>query len=130
MSLSYVRSWISKLPKVERNRPLVPLGGDFYTPNQVLREVERGTSLGRRLQEAVTRSSVKLTAEQQRQLARKRLLQTLKGLPPEVRIATISGVSLTPKEAISEVERRTKTGRELVEAELMRLRDILRRQQQ
>jgi len=128
MSLAYVRNWIARLPKTERNRPLVPLGGDFYTPNRVLREVERGTSLGQRLQEAVAKGSVKLTAEQEKRLAKERLLQTLRGLPPEVQIATISGKSLTPKEAISEVESGTKTGRELVQAELMRLHDVLRRQ--
>lgn len=49
------RRFVNALPDYERDKPYLVVGGRFLSPLDVLREMEAGTPLGRRLQEAEER---------------------------------------------------------------------------
>ena len=53
MSLELMKKWVASLPPAERKLPLLHVGNVFYTPEQALYEVERGTSIGEQLQKLV-----------------------------------------------------------------------------
>ncbi|WP_297552186.1 hypothetical protein, partial [Thermococcus sp.] len=53
MSLELMRRWVASLPPAERSLPLLHVGEAFYTPLQALREVEKGTTIGEKLQQLV-----------------------------------------------------------------------------
>jgi len=86
MSLELMRRWVASLPPAERNLPLLHVGNVFYTPLQALREVEKGTSIGEKLQQLVEegRFGTDVTA-----LAKARLEMLLQGA--NVKIGTLSG---------------------------------------
>ena len=51
--LERYRMWLESLPSRERRRPLLfTMGGRVYTPEDVLREMQRGTRMGRVFEEA------------------------------------------------------------------------------
>jgi len=86
MSLELMRRWVASLPPAERNLPLLHVGNVFYTPVQALHEVEKGTSIGEKLQQLVEegRFGTDVTA-----LAKARLEMLLQGA--NVKIGTLSG---------------------------------------
>jgi hypothetical protein len=43
------RAWVNSLPVFERDQPYLSFQGRYWTPNQVLREMELGTPTGKQL---------------------------------------------------------------------------------
>jgi len=119
--------WFERIPPVERDEPLIidEVTGRAYSPREVLREVLRGTSLGERLQRKIERGF--LGNLMTRELAKKRVLRMLRGLPPEVQLATFSGKTYSREELIYLVQREIGVGRMLIETEMERMRELLSR---
>ena len=93
MSLELMRKWVASLPPEERKLPLLHVGNAFYTPEQALYEVERGTAVGEKLQKLVEegRFGTDLTA-----LAKARLEALLS--QENFKIGTLSGAVISTKE--------------------------------
>jgi len=124
MSLEFVRRWYESIPPAERHLPLVILDGKAYSPERVLREVEAGTELGRRLQAKLETGQFTTEAEL-KQLAKIRLLEILKYLPPEYGVASFSGRFLTKEDLIKMIEQEKDLGKELIESEIQRIKSYL-----
>jgi len=121
----FVRKWYERIPPSERHLPLVILGNKAYSPERVLREVEAGTPLGTALQKKL--ESGKFTTEEQlRRLAKIRLLEILKNLPPEYGFANYSGEIISKKELMKLIEKGEGLGEELIKTEIERIRRFLR----
>ena len=123
MSESIVRAWVSSLPKIERNQPLVIHAGRAYSPNEVLAEVREGSTVGTELQRKVeTRDFTEIEAKYA--LAILRLKERLAKLPPTFKIASIGGKMYSPNEMLEEIEKGSQAGREMVESEMSRLEEV------
>lgn len=87
MSLQLMRQWVASLPPTERSLPLLHVGSVFYSPEQALYEVERGSPIGEKLQRLVEegRFGTDLQA-----LAKARLYILLKEAK-NYKLATLSG---------------------------------------
>jgi len=90
VSLELMRRWVASLPPAERSLPLLHVGEAFYTPLQALREVEKGTTIGEKLQQLVEQgrfgTDLNALAKARLQL----LLERAKGYE----IASLSGISI------------------------------------
>lgn len=125
MSLELMRRWVNSLPPAERNLPLLHYGNAFYTPLQALREVERGTAIGEKLQRLVEQgrfgTDLNALAKARLQL----LLERAKGYE----IATLSGVSI-PAEELAKLVARGELShplvQELAEADLLLAQQALK----
>ena len=125
MSVEIVEEWVNGLPRVERNQPLVIHGDRAYTPNEILAEVRAGTSLGAELQRIIEARAF-TTVEEKYALAILRLKERLKKLP-ETYKRIIEGKMYTPSELIEEIQKGTRIGRMLIEAEMTNLEEILKK---
>jgi hypothetical protein len=123
MSKQSIEAWVSKIPKLELNQPLIILGGTAYTPNQVLSEVSRGTALGNQLQGQIEKRSFTAAIDKYA-LALLRLKERLGKMPSDARIAHGTSV-FSPQELLKEIEAGTPVGRSFVEAEVRRVEEIL-----
>jgi len=125
MTLEIVEDWVNKLPRVERNQPLVIHGDRVYTPNEILAEVRAGTSLGEELQRIIEARAF-TTVEEKYALAILRLKERLKKLP-ETYKSIIGEKIYTPSQLLEEIEKGTRVGRMLIEAEMTNLEEILKK---
>ena len=125
MSLEIVEEWVNKLPRIERNQPLVIHGDRVYTPNEILAEVRAGTSVGAELQRIIEARAF-TTVEEKYALAILRLKERLKKLP-ETYKRIIGGKLYTPSQLLEEIEKGTRVGRMLIEAEMANLEEILKK---
>lgn len=93
MSLELMKRWVASLPPAERNLPLLHVGNAFYTPEQALYEVEKGTAVGEKLQKLVEEGKfgTDLTA-----LAKARLEALLS--QENLKIGTLSGAVIDTKQ--------------------------------
>ena len=127
--LKRIREWVSRLPPQELDLPLIVLDGLAYTPRMVLAEVERGTTLGQRLQQLVEMRSFGTTMSEAYSLAKLRLKQILSRYPPDKPIVAALGVEgpivYTPRELIEEIERGTPRGTQWIEGEINRMRYLM-----
>jgi len=94
MSVSFVRSWYSRIPGVERDLPVLLHNGKVYTPREVYNEVMRGSALGRELQEKLERvhAGYSFALDDLKGLdyiARKRVEKIIENLPPGFSIVSI-----------------------------------------
>ena len=121
-----VERWYKSIPKIERSQPLLVHSGRIYTPEEVRMESERGTELGQELERVVaTKNFTDIVDEYA--VAVERLRERVSKLPEGMTIASVSGRAYTPSELISEVESGTDIGRSLVDAEMSRMRSVLRK---
>lgn len=125
MTLEIVEDWVNKLPRVERNQPLVIYRDRVYTPNEVLAEVRAGTSLSEELQRIIEARAF-TTVEEKYALAILRLKERLKKLP-ETYKSLIGEKIYTPSQLLEEIEKGTRVGRMLIEAEMSNLEEILKK---
>ena len=51
-AIARYRKWVESLPPFERDSPYLSFQGRFWTPNEVLKEMEAGTPTGKLLQAA------------------------------------------------------------------------------
>jgi len=125
MTVEIVEDWVNKLPRVERNQPLVIHGDRVYTPNEILAEVRAGTSLGAELQRIIEARAF-TTVEEKYALAILRLKERLMKLPETYK--TLIGEKIyTPSQLLEEIEKGTRIGRMLIEAEMTNLEEILKK---
>jgi len=127
MSREIVREWYGRLPPAERNVKLVydEITDKYYTPRQVLEEVERGTNLGRRLQEKI--EAGRLTSEDVlRRLAKIRLRETIGKLPPQWGVATVGKV-YSKEELMRMIEEDVGVGKRMIEMEMEEMQRLMRR---
>lgn len=124
MSKQTIEAWVSKIPKLERDQPLIVLGDSAYTPNQVLSEVSRGTALGNQLQQKIEAGKFS-PAMDKYALALLRLRERLGKMPSDARIAH-GGKVFSPQELLKEVEAGTPIGRSFIEAEVKRTEEVLK----
>jgi len=125
MTVEIVEEWVNKLPRIERNQPLVIHGDRVYTPNEILAEVRAGTSLGSELQRIIEARAF-TTVEEKYALAILRLKERLKKLPETYK--TLIGEKIyTPSQLLEEIEKGTRVGRMLIEAEMTNLEEILKK---
>ena len=125
MSVEIVEAWVNGLPRVERNQPLVIHGDRAYTPNEILAEVRAGTSLGAELQRIIEARAF-TTVEEKYALAVLRLKERLKKLP-ETYKRIIGGKIYTPSQLLEEIQKGTRIGRMLIEAEMTNLEQVLKK---
>lgn len=102
MSLELMRRWVNSLPPAERKLPLLHVGNAFYTPEQALYEVERGTEIGEKLQRLVEEGRFGTDLVD---LAKARLQLVLKEAGP-YKIASLSGRAVST----AELEQKLKAG--------------------
>jgi len=125
MSLEIVQRWLEKIPRIERDQPLLAIDTSAYTPNQALDEVRRGTALGKALQAKIERRAF-TDVQDKYSLAILRLKERLGRMEPGTRL--VYGTrSLTPQELIEEIQAGTKLGRQLIESEIVRVEEVLKR---
>jgi len=104
MSYEFVRKWYEELPPMERKLPVLYYGGRVYSPEEILREVERGTALGEELQRKLERllsphTVTSLDLDEFRKVAEERARRIISVLPKGFSIVKISKggrVDLTP----------------------------------
>ena len=94
-----IRSWYEKVPKMERDIPIILFEGRIYTPNEVIREVERGTRLGKDLQSYMeTEIFASPTLREWRIVGKKRALKWAEKLPEDFSIISFGGRIATKKD--------------------------------
>jgi hypothetical protein len=107
------------------------LDGVAYTPRMALAEVERGTSLGARLQTLIESGRFGTTFQDETTLAKIRLKEILARYPPDKPIvATIGtpelpGKAYTPSELMEEIQKETARGKQWVQAEVQHMRRLM-----
>lgn len=123
-----VRRWVAKLSEFERNLPLIIHEGEYYSPKDVLREVESNTALGADLQKVLDagRISVTATGEQVEELAVERLITLHTEKPATLYSLSIKHPVVTSEEMIEEIRKRTELGLEEINAEIKHMRDIIK----
>jgi len=115
MSVSIVRKWYRNIPPSERDLPTVIVGNKAYTPNQVLKQVRKGTKLGQAMQDKIEYG---MTAPMKlHQLAKKRVLAWLKNLPKGAGIFQVGGEEHSKQQLIQAVKQEKGVGKELIEEE-------------
>jgi hypothetical protein len=124
--MATVEEWYESIPKIERSQPLIVKGGRIYTPDEVLAESRSCTALGRELGQTVERKDFTDIVDEYA-VAVERLRERVAKLPEGMTIAGISGRAYTPSELLSQVEEGTDIGRALVDAEMSRMRSVLRK---
>jgi hypothetical protein len=131
VTLARVRAWFNRLPPYEQDLPLLMLDGVAYTPRMALAEVERGTSLGARLQTLIESGRFGTTFQDETTLAKIRLKEILARYPPDKPIvATIGtpelpGKAYTPSELMEEIQKETARGKQWVQAEVQHMRRLM-----
>ena len=125
MTLARVQTWYNRIPAAERNLPLLIVDGRAYTPSQALAEVRMGTPVGRRLQELIESGRYGTTPEEEAILAKERLKQIFRRLPPGRPIVATLGRTFTPEQMMAEIEAETPLGREYLRAEMEKMRRIV-----
>ena len=129
MSKEFVRRWFSRLPEVEKDLPLVIIGGVAYTPRMIYEEVMRGTPLGEKLQGMLEAGRLGTTLSDLYRLAKLRLRELLKRYPPDKPIVgVIAGEGeyvLTAGELLRHVEEETSIGRAWIENEILHMKRLL-----
>ena len=121
-----VTEWYKGIPRIERNQPLIVHSGRIYTPEEVLAESKSGTALGRELESTIARRDFTDIVDEYA-VAVERIRERVGKLPDSMRIASVSGASYSPSDLLSQVEQGTDIGRALVDAEMSRMRDVLRK---
>lgn len=121
MSLQNVQNWFNRLPSIEKSLPLIVLDGTAYTPNQVLDEVNRCTTIGAGLQNVIEQR--KFTAVMDKYgLAVIRLQQKLGQASGSI---IWGNKSYAPQQLLQEVNNGTPLGRQLIEAEINNVAGVL-----
>lgn len=115
MSISLVRKWYNKMPPSERDLPTVIVGSKAYTPNQVLRQVRKGTTLGQQMQDKIEHGMT--PPMKLHQLAKKRVLAWLKDLPESAGVVQVEGETHSKQQLIKAVKQEKGIGKELIEEE-------------
>jgi len=129
MSLNFIESWFSNLPDYERGMPIIKLNGVSYSPQQILREVRRGSSIGKELQKKVESSRLAHSFEEDEALAEERLTKLLKEKP--IRIAMLTRPEtgkeeFSSKELIEHIKKKDELGKALVESEVEQVEAMLK----
>jgi hypothetical protein len=108
-----LRRWINLLPPNDRTQPITVIDGKQLSPEDILREVQSGTEIGKKALQlfATTRFGT------EEQLLVDRLKQRLARYPPDKPLFITLGNNLTPQQAIAEVESRSAIGKRLLETE-------------
>lgn len=119
MSLSVIRSWVNRLPKAERDMPLIVVDSTAYTPNEVLEEVRKGTELGERLQTKVETRELGTPEDLQTELAKERIKKILEERPVDVIRLTVPGEDpeKTAERLKEDIDTETDFARKLIDQE-------------
>jgi len=124
MTVERVRAWIQKIPKVERDAPIIRYRGKYWTPDEILREVEAGTPTGRELQKMLEMRAYGFV--DLRELAKVRLLRKLELVPVRVSIWAIGmPPELSAKDLKKSIEVEDFLGKSLIDAELWIMQNII-----
>ncbi len=129
MSITFVTKWYRGIPPVERKLPVIYHNGKMYTPDDIYREVVKGTKLGEELQEKLERlrAANSLSIDDLKELdyvARKRVEEVIKNLPKDFTLVAISNGErrfVKPNEFMN-----TKLFEKAVESEKKKIIKILR----
>ena len=117
MTVERVRRWFERIPEIERDVPIILINGRVYTPREVKSEVERGTTLGRRMQEELEKTVSHIT--QLHKIGKARALYWAKGLPEDFSIGSysIEKPIATKSEIIRMIEQEEEVGESAVKYE-------------
>lgn len=128
MSLQLIESWFFKLPEYERTMPIMKYNNVSYTPQQVLREVRKGTALSKSLQSSF--EGLRLAnAISDEKLAQERIIKLLKEKP--VIIAALvppeyGKEEFTSEELIEHIKKKTDIGKSLISTEMGQMEAMLK----
>lgn len=111
--LESVEHWVSMLPPQERSQPIIDVDGVWLTPIQMLEAVKAGTDIGRKAQEKFETMGLGTEKEMLIERIKKRLGRYPQDKPL---LITLDG-KLTPSQIISEIERGTDLGNDLIDTE-------------
>lgn len=128
MSLQLVESWFFKLPEYERAMPIMKYNNVSYTPQQILREVRKGTALGESLQGSFESLRLANTISDEK-LAEERIIKLLRERP--VNIAALVSPEygkeeFTSEELIEHIKKKTDIGKSLISAEMRQMEAMLK----
>jgi len=118
----FIRKWFEGLPKIERDEYLIIYQNKVYTPRHVLEEVEKDSALGKDLQRVIEQKKF-TSALDKYQLAIIRLKRFLEGAP-EFKMAVGPRV-YTARELLEEIQKGSKLGRGLIEAEIRKIEILI-----
>jgi len=119
--LEAIKAWFERVPKAERDMPIIIFKGKVYTPRQILQMAERGV-LPKELQEKIEKGEF-TKIEDIYKIAIERLRTWLPKLPPDF-VFIIHGNTYTGKELLEEVEKGSDVGRMLIENEINKWRQV------
>lgn len=131
MTKELVSRWFNKLGPAEQDLALLILNGMAYTPRQTFDEVMRGTPIGDQLQNMLEMGKFGTTYEEEQDLIKARLNQTLSKKDPDkplfVALSTISiqPKAFTPAQLLQEISSGTPIGQQWIKNEAAYIRRIL-----
>lgn len=116
MSKEFILKWYEKIPRAERNMPFIVHKGKVYTPTDIYNLALQG-KLDEELQKKIEKGEF-TSIEEKFKIGLERLRKILKNLEKtNIKIAVGTKI-YTPKELLKEIEKGTKLGRQLLEAEI------------
>ncbi|MCD6148476.1 hypothetical protein J7J18_03830 [bacterium] len=120
MTVEKLRRWLELLPPQERNQPCLSVDGVWLTPEDMLREAEAGSSLGRKAQMIWETKGLGTDEEMLKERIRRRLSR----YPPDKPIFITLRGKLTPRQILEEIESGTRLGKNWIETERAYLKVI------
>lgn len=107
--MSEIRRWVEALPPQELNQPVLSVDGKWFTPAEILAEVNAGTELGKRI------AAMSLGTDEE--MLVQRLKNRLSRYPQDKPLLITLNGGFTPKQILAEVEAGTVKGKQFLETE-------------
>lgn len=123
-----VRKWVNLLSDFERRLPLIIHEGEYYSPGDVLSEVEANTALGADIQADVLdagRISVTASGDHVTNLAVERLITLHTERPATLYSLSAEYPVVTSEEMIEAIRERTDLGLQEINMEVKHMQDIV-----
>lgn len=126
MSREVVTRWFNSLGEVNKDLPLLIVGGFAYTPRATLDEVNRGTAVGAQLQTLIETGRLGTTSLDEKAVAIVRIQQRFATYPQNKPIfATLSNKTFTPSELLAEIDAGTQIGQQYLNSEIQQMHTLL-----
>jgi hypothetical protein len=123
MTLQKIEAWVTRLPALDRDLPIIVHNGKSWTPNEILNQIKScpTCSLSQALQSFVEAGSFGQEANPW-ELAKQRLTKMFQ-LSPVLLHTYVLGApkTLGPESIIKQIQEETPLGQSLIQAEMQRM---------